>query len=305
MNFFYPKKSVLLLLFSQSLLQLGSKPIHLSNPEDQLTGWNARCLNHADLNGDGLEDLVYFNLDKSYLEILYRTQDHIVPKKIRPVLKNRWEPVLEDAKYVPERIFINGSVTDIAIGDLNSDSVSDIIIGSPVDGVRIFFRENNSSWSEGVKIESEKIRPYTKSLQVIDENGKKITIKNKTGAGACQFDNSAYCLFEKITVSSKGLIQIKSQRIGIELLKSSKTKNFKDKNGWWESSDLGEIKKLNNCLYLKFIGRIDNAFNSGGEIVFPEVIKKRLNDFISDKKIPIEYFMISKIHLTNVLLILT
>ena len=172
MNFFYPKKSVFLLLFSQSLLQLGSKPIHLSNPEVQLTGWNARCLNHADLNGDGLEDLVYFNLDKSYLEILYRTQDHIVPKKIRPVLKNRWEPVLEDAKYVPERIFINGSVTDIAIGDLNSDSVSDIIIGSPVDGVRIFFRENNSSWSEGVKIESEKIRPYTKSLQVIDENGK-------------------------------------------------------------------------------------------------------------------------------------
>ena len=34
----------------------------------------------------------------------------------------------------------------------------------------------------------------------------KFTIKNKTGAGACQFDNSAYCLFEKITVSSKGLI---------------------------------------------------------------------------------------------------
>ena len=25
----------------------------ISNPEVQLTGWNARCLNHADLNGDG------------------------------------------------------------------------------------------------------------------------------------------------------------------------------------------------------------------------------------------------------------
>ena len=32
------------------------------------------------------------------------------------------------------------------------------------------------------------------------------TIKNKTGSGSAQFDNSAYCLFEKITVSSKGLI---------------------------------------------------------------------------------------------------
>ena len=39
----------------------------------------------------------------------------------------------------------------------------------------------------------------------------KFTIKNKTGAGACQFDNSAYCLFEKITVSSEALIFDKLQ----------------------------------------------------------------------------------------------
>ena len=98
-----------------------------------------------------------------------------------------------------------------------------------------------------------------------------------------------------LRISEKGLIQIKSERIGIELLKSSKTKNFKDKNGWWESSDFGEIQKLNNSLYLQFIGRIDNAFNSGGEIVFPEVIKLRLSEFISNEKIPIENFMISNI----------
>ncbi len=98
-----------------------------------------------------------------------------------------------------------------------------------------------------------------------------------------------------LRISKKGLIQIKSERIGIELLQSSKTKNFKDKNGWWESSDLGEIQKLKDSLYLKFIGRIDNAFNSGGEIVFPEVIKSRLSDFILNEKIPVENFMILKI----------
>jgi len=98
-----------------------------------------------------------------------------------------------------------------------------------------------------------------------------------------------------LRISKKGLIQIKTKRIGIQLLESSKTKNFKDKNGWWESSDFGELLKLNNSLYLKFIGRIDNAFNSGGEIVFPEVIKSRLSEFIFNKKIPIENFKISKI----------
>ena len=98
-----------------------------------------------------------------------------------------------------------------------------------------------------------------------------------------------------LRISKKGLIQIKSERIGIELLETSKTKNFKDKNGWWESSDLGEIQELNDSSYLKFIRRIDNAFNSGGEIVFPEVIKLRLSKFISNEKIPIENFMISNI----------
>ena len=98
-----------------------------------------------------------------------------------------------------------------------------------------------------------------------------------------------------LRISKKGLIQIKSERIGIELLEASKTKNFKDKNGWWESSDLGEIQELNDSSYLKFIRRIDNAFNSGGEIVFPEVIKLRLSKFISNEKIPIENLKISNI----------
>ena len=79
------------------------------------------------------------------------------------------------------------------------------------------------------------------------------------------------------------------------MLEYSKTKNFKDKNGWWQSSDFGEIQELNNSLYLKFIGRVDKAFNSGGEIVFPEVIKSRLKEFILNEKIPIENFIISKI----------
>ena len=65
------------------------------------------------------------------------------------------------------------------------------------------------------------------------------------------------------------------------MLEPFKTNTFKDKNGWWESSDLGEIQEFNDSSYLKFIRRIDNAFNSGGEIVFPEVIKLRLSKFLS------------------------
>jgi len=99
----------------------------------------------------------------------------------------------------------------------------------------------------------------------------------------------------KIRINEQGLIEIKTARIGIEIIDSSKTENFRNKNGWWQTSDLGEINQINNSLYLNFLGRIDNAFNSGGEIVFPEVIKSRLNDFIIKENIPINKFNISKV----------
>jgi len=99
----------------------------------------------------------------------------------------------------------------------------------------------------------------------------------------------------KIRINTQGLIEIKSARIGIEIIDSSKTENFKNKNGWWQTGDLGEINQINNSLYLNFLGRSDNAFNSGGEIVFPEVIESRLNDFIIKENIPINKFNISKI----------
>ncbi len=99
----------------------------------------------------------------------------------------------------------------------------------------------------------------------------------------------------KIRINAQGLIEIKSARIGMEIIDSSKTKNFKNKNGWWQTGDLGEINQINNYLYLNFLGRSDNAFNSGGEIVFPEVIESRLNDFIMKENIPINKFNISKV----------
>ena len=99
----------------------------------------------------------------------------------------------------------------------------------------------------------------------------------------------------KIRINAQGLIEIKSARIGIEIKDSSKTENFKNKNGWWQTGDLGEINQINNSLYLNFLGRSDKAFNSGGEIVFPKVIETRLNDFIIKENIPINKFNISKV----------
>jgi len=110
------------------------------------------------------------------------------------------------------------------------------------------------------------------------------------------FENVGEILSDtKIRINAQGLIEIKTARIGLEIIDSSKTKNFKNKNGWWQTGDLGEINQINNSLYLNFLGRSDNAFNSGGELVFPEVIESRLNNFIMKENIPINKFNISKV----------
>ena len=98
----------------------------------------------------------------------------------------------------------------------------------------------------------------------------------------------------ELRINTNGLIEIKSKRLGMELC-NSKLKDFKNKKGWWESGDLGKLIKINQNNYLKINGRIDNAFNSGGETIFPEIIKRRLDDFIYKKNIPIYHIIISKV----------
>ena len=98
----------------------------------------------------------------------------------------------------------------------------------------------------------------------------------------------------QLNINNCGLIKIKANRIGFRI-KDKELKSFKDKSGWWESGDLGKKIKIKNKVYLEIIGRGDNAFNSGGEIVFPDLISERLKKFSINKKLPFEKFIISKL----------
>tara|TARA_B100000900_G_scaffold399007_1_gene401046 strand:+ start:768 stop:1982 length:1215 start_codon:yes stop_codon:yes gene_type:complete len=91
------------------------------------------------------------------------------------------------------------------------------------------------------------------------------------------------------------LIEIKTSRIGYEISKKSEINDFRNKNGWWESGDIGEIFKYKNKDYLKIYGRIDNTINSGGEIIFLDLIKEKIEDFISRENIPLDNFRFEKL----------
>ena len=90
------------------------------------------------------------------------------------------------------------------------------------------------------------------------------------------------------------MIKVKSNRIGFKI-RGKELKSFTDKSGWWESGDLGKKIRIKNKIYIEIIGRGDNAFSSGGEIIFPDIITERLKKFTVKNKLPFEKFIISKL----------
>jgi len=98
----------------------------------------------------------------------------------------------------------------------------------------------------------------------------------------------------KLNINNYGLIKVKSNRIGFKI-RDKELKSFTDKSGWWESGDLGKKIRIKNKIYIEIIGRGDNAFSSGGEIIFPDIIIERLKKFTVTNKLPFEKFIISKL----------
>ncbi len=99
-----------------------------------------------------------------------------------------------------------------------------------------------------------------------------------------------------VRINEKNLIEIKTERIGKEVNQSSEIKDFQNIDGWWESGDIGKKFIKNNKEYLIVYGRVDNTINSGGEIVFLDLIKKRILDFITNEDLPVENFKFEKIN---------
>ena len=101
-------------------------PIHLGGPEIAKLDWGARMMRVADFNGDGLRDLVFINADRASLDFLYQLKPG-ESKPTKPNIEpNRWEPVIEDARFRLHRVTTGDSMLELAVGDFNYDGLVDL-----------------------------------------------------------------------------------------------------------------------------------------------------------------------------------
>ncbi|NOY70550.1 MAG: VCBS repeat-containing protein [Deltaproteobacteria bacterium] len=139
---------VIFIIFFTSSLSLGASPYTLSRPLVVKLDWNIRGLTGADVNADGLNDLLVINNAKAKIDVLYQSDgSHPPPDMERIIRKNRWEPLLSDAKFYNDPFVTGQNVFALAAGDLNGDGKIDIAYTGDIMPLTVCFQGADGTFS--------------------------------------------------------------------------------------------------------------------------------------------------------------
>ena len=122
--------------------------LELGGPEVFKLDWNTRALRAADLNGDGRIDLALINNDRATIELLQQVEPGRPATPTRQRRLNRWEPVLDDARFVRESVTTGTSMFDLALGDLNGDGRTDLAYTGSPQALTLRYHEPEGGWRE-------------------------------------------------------------------------------------------------------------------------------------------------------------
>ncbi len=121
----------------------------LTGPEVQKLDWNARALQAVDIDGDGLLDLLVANNDRATVDILYQLKpDEAREVAAKSARANRWEPVVEDARFRRDRVTTGVTMYDLAVGDLNGDGRPDLLYSGDSQALTVRYRQEDGTWLE-------------------------------------------------------------------------------------------------------------------------------------------------------------
>lgn len=149
-----------------------AKPLTLTGPEVAKLSWNTRALQAADVDGDGRRDLLVIDNERAEIEILYQLDPKAPlpppPASLRP---NRWEPVLEDARYRRVGVSTGAGMFDLATGDLNGDGRLDLVYTCAPQDLKVRYQQKDGGWEEKKVPDAPEPLAFVSGLRVADLNG--------------------------------------------------------------------------------------------------------------------------------------
>ncbi len=126
-----------------------ARALCLTGPEVVKLDWNTRAMTAADVNADGLTDIIVIDNDTARVMILYQTADGKSPASTRRIVHpDRWEPVLEDARFQKGHVVTGLMAFDLAAGDLNGDGRVDLAYTGNTVPLTIRFQGEEGEFSE-------------------------------------------------------------------------------------------------------------------------------------------------------------
>jgi len=147
-------------------------PFGFGAPEVIKLDWATRSLTPADLDGDGLQDLVVANNDTGKIELLYQRAEGVPEEGAkRTIQRSRWEPVMEDARFAKQSLTVGFAVFDLVVHDLNNDGRVDLAYTSAEVPLTIRYQDEAGEWVDSQEYDGFEALGWTNTIQASDVDG--------------------------------------------------------------------------------------------------------------------------------------
>lgn len=164
------RKAILFLSLIGSLSADDTTAVRLVGPEVMKLDWGVRALAKADVDQDGREDIGIINNDRARVEVYYQREPGEVTNETRSLRRNRWEPVLEDARFEMEGVASGIAMYDLELGDVTGDGLPDVIFTSKDEPLVTVAQLEKGVWAEKKEFDGLDALPWNSTLQLVELN---------------------------------------------------------------------------------------------------------------------------------------
>jgi len=141
------RSSPIPLLIGLTLIGATASPaLEFGGPEILKIGWSSGSLAAGDIDGDGRNDLAIINNDRARIELLLQRKLGSINSRTRPVGLDRWQPVLEDARFDRLNVPTGGRMYALAVGDLDGDGRIDLAFTGTPDDLSIRYQDGDGGF---------------------------------------------------------------------------------------------------------------------------------------------------------------